>query len=367
MDKIVARDKMAQWLQSLREKYELIGPVERADSAPEFKDIDSNSDIALDNAAWLMPPKDFLLPRTETLAVYDPKDESEPLKTPLAEDKPRLMLGLRACDARAIKVLDSVYLEGAFQDPYYAARRKGMVMVGNVCDEARWSCLCTSVGDPIEWLKDLDAIVTDIGDSFVVTANTPVGESLLDSSYSSHLSNPSDDQLKLKQAAWDKLAAVEKKPFAEKLSKDPSTALRASFLSWEDPIWEKFSRKCLGCGICSYLCPSCSCFDIQDETVQGVTERFRCRDTCQTCYFTLMPSHNPRPERKMRVRQRLSHKFKYQPEQFGMLGCTGCGRCVDLCPVNLDIRINTGEVIEYLNVGGGGGGAAQHVLNSILP
>ena len=335
MDKIITKDNMAAWLQGLRETYELIGPVKRPDGAPEFRDMDSTADIALDNAAWLMPPKDFLLPRSETLTVYDPKDAAEPVKTPLAEEKPRLMLGLRACDARAIKVLDGVYMEGAFEDPYYAARRKGMVMVGNVCGESRWSCFCTSVGEPVEWLKDLDAVITDIGDSFIVTANTPVGESLL--SDVSVMSEPSDEHFKLKVAAWDKLAAIPKKPFAEKLAKD--------FLSWEDPIWEKFSRKCMGCGICSYLCPSCSCFDIQDERVAGQIERFRCRDTCQTCNFTLMGAgHNPRPEKKMRVRQRLSHKFKYQPEQFGMFGCTGCGRCVELCPVNLDLRQVLSEV-----------------------
>ncbi|MDO8585936.1 MAG: 4Fe-4S dicluster domain-containing protein [Armatimonadota bacterium] len=341
MDKIVTKDNMAAWLRSLREKYEMIGPVKRPDGAPEFRDIDmmppgiipGGIEVALDNAAWLMPPKDYLLPPTETLFTYDEKDQAEPLKVPLAGDKPRLLLGLRACDARAIRVLDHVYLDGAFADPYYAARRKGMVMVGNVCDEARWSCFCTSVGEPVEWLKDLDAVITDIGAGFVVTANTPVGESLLDSSY---LSDPSDQQMNLKVAAWDKLAAIPKRPFADKLAKD--------FLAWDDPIWEKYARKCLGCGICSYLCPSCSCFDIQDERVAGQIERFRCRDTCQTCYFTLMPSHNPRPEKKMRMRQRLSHKFKYQPEQFDIIGCTGCGRCVELCPVNLDIRQALAEV-----------------------
>jgi len=245
---------------------------------------------------------------------------------------PRIMMGLRACDARAISVLDHVYLDGEIKDPYYLARRKNMVLVGNVCDEPRWSCFCTSVGNPVEWLKDLDAVTTDIGDSIVVTANTPAGEALL-----SDMSDMSDEQKKLKEAAWNKLASLPTQPFAGKLQND--------FLSWDDPIWQKYARKCMGCGICSYLCPSCSCFDIQDERVGGEIERYRCRDTCQSCYFTLMGhGHNPRPEKKMRMRQRLSHKFKYQPTQFGIIGCTGCGRCVELCPVNMDIRIALSEV-----------------------
>jgi len=336
MDKALSKDKLGQWLDSLRRTYEVVAPVKSASGGPaEFVKTDSSSEVVLDNSEWLAPPKDYLLPKTETLFFYDAKNEADPLRELLAEETPRLMLGLRACDARAIKVLDCVYLEGEFADPYYAARRKGMALVGFVCSDTRWSCFCTSVGDPLEWLKDVDAVLTDIGDSYVITANTPAGESLL--SDMSDMSDPSDQQMNLKVAAWDKLASLPKRPFAEKLTKD--------FLAWDDPIWDTYARKCIGCGVCSYLCPSCSCFDIQDERVGGQVERFRCRDTCQSCYFTLMGAgHNPRPEKKMRMRQRLSHKFKYQPEQFGIVGCTGCGRCVELCPVNMDIRLVLEEV-----------------------
>ena len=339
MDKVIAKDKMAQWLQSLRGTYEIVGPVKPQEGQAAFMDTDSNSEIVLDNAAWLLPPKDYLLPRTETLVVFDPKDEADPIKAPLAEDKPRLMMGLRACDARAIAVLDKVYLDGDVKDPYYEARRKSMVMVGNVCDEPRWSCFCTSVGNPIDWLADTDMVTTDIGDSVVLTTNTPAGEAVLQSSDMSALSDPSDEQMKQKVAVWDKMANMPTRPFAGKLDKD--------FLAWDDPIWQTYARKCIGCGVCSYLCPSCSCFDIQDEKVGGEIERYRCRDTCQSCYFTLMGhGHNPRPEKKMRMRQRLSHKFKYQPQQFNIIGCTGCGRCVELCPVNMDIRQVLSEVAQ---------------------
>ena len=127
------------------------------------------------------------------------------------------------------------------------------------------------------------------------------------------------------------LLALPKKSFA---GKDISKKV-----DWEDPIWAEMAQKCLGCAVCSYMCPSCSCFDIQDETTGSTIERYRCRDTCQFTDFTLMGAgHNPRPEKKMRVRQRVMHKFKYQMEQFQMLGCTGCGRCVENCPVNIDLR-----------------------------
>jgi len=334
MDKVISKDKLGQWLEALRGKYEVVGPVRSEDGPAVFADIDSLSEVVLDNAAWVLPPKDYLLPRTETLVTYDPKNEAEPLRAPTVEDKPRVLLGLRACDARAIEVLDHVYLDGAFKDPYYEARRKGIVLVGNVCDGARWSCFCTSVGNPVEWLKAMDAVTTDIGDSVVVSANSEAGKSLIEGQL---FSDPTEEQVKRKDEVWAKLASLPKRPFADKLNEE--------FLAWDDPIWETYARKCLGCGICSYLCPSCSCFDIQDERVGSAIERYRCRDTCQSCYFTLMGAgHNPRPEKKMRVRQRLSHKFKYQQQQFDIIGCTGCGRCVELCPVNMDIRIVLSEV-----------------------
>ena len=98
-------------------------------------------------------------------------------------------------------------------------------------------------------------------------------------------------------------------------------------------------ERCLACGACSFLCPTCHCFDIQDEVTAEGGVRFRCWDTCQFGEFTRMGAgHNPRPTQKERVRQRVSHKFKYLVEEFGRLGCTGCGRCVEACPVNIDIR-----------------------------
>ena len=119
---------------------------------------------------------------------------------------------------------------------------------------------------------------------------------------------------------------------------------------FEDPIWDQIYRSCLGCGICTYICPTCYCFDIQDYGHQEQGERFRCWDSCQFSHYTLTAGgNNPRPTRKERVRNRFLHKLQFYPERYEEFGCVGCGRCLRSCPVGIDmvsvIRALGGETV----------------------
>jgi len=311
MDRIIAKAEIISWLLAHAERYRVIGPVAQTEGPAVYRDIDSNSEIVLGNESWTMPPRE--------MQIIEPYTDGRPL----------LLMGLRLCDARAIQVLDRVYLNGPFKDPYYAAKRENSILIGTVCAEPRWSCFCTSVGGPIEWTKLLDVTLTDIGERLYITANTEAAEALLSAA---SLAEPTEEQKRMKEAAWQALAASPMRPFA---GRDISAALE-----WDHPVWAEIADRCLACGICNYLCPSCSCFDIQDEVVRlDCVERFRCRDTCQFSDFTRMGAgHNPRAAQLPRSRQRIMHKFRYQPEQIGTYGCSGCGRCIEACPVNIDIR-----------------------------
>jgi ferredoxin len=137
------------------------------------------------------------------------------------------------------------------------------------------------------------------------------------------------------------------------VSRDPQFAIPEKD-SWpaqfDDTFWAEMSERCLSCRICAYVCPTCRCFDVRDEAVQtdngsNQFERIRCWDSCAgTTYRQIAGGHNPRVAKGERLRNRFMCKFYYYPEQYGPTACTGCGRCVDACPVNIDIT----EVIQHL-------------------
>jgi len=327
-DKIISKSEIQDYLRALAEKFTVVAPMPRRDAPAEFVEINSGDEPILAGSRPMMPPKDYLLPRYETLLKVDRGPEGIKIESAIPEDKPRVMLGVWLPDAQAIQVLDRVFLDKNFVDPYYAARRRNTLIAAVIPREPRWSWFCSSVDDVEEWRKNVDAIFYDLGDRYFVEPKSEKGQALVNLPM---MTEAGDEDKVEKDKVWQRFVEQDILPFARKALYEQ--------LEWDNPIWAEIAQKCLGCGICSYMCPSCSCFDIRDDMHDICIERYRCRDTCQFEDFTLMGAgHNPRSTQLPRSRQRLLHKFKYQHEQFGVVGCTGCGRCVELCPVNVDIR-----------------------------
>jgi ferredoxin len=170
----------------------------------------------------------------------------------------------------------------------------------------------------------------DLGDRYYAEARTPAGEALLAGSL---WREPNDAD----RAAQAEAAGQVRRELAPTVNREALAAkLRAL---GESPLWEELARACVSCGTCTFLCPTCYCFDMQDEGFAGEGRRFRCWDTCQNPAFTLMTSgENPRRRRGTRVHQRIGHKFQYMVERLDRTYCVGCGRCVRLCPVGIDLR-----------------------------
>ncbi len=327
-DKVISKEKIRDFLSALMARYTVVAPMERGDSPAEFRELAPGDEPILDGSRMMMTPKDYLLPRYEVLLRVSSEDGETRVESAIPEQKPRVMMGMWLADGQGIQILDRVFLDDKFADPYYAARRESLMLVAVMPAQPRWSWFSASVDDVETWKKNVDALMYDLGDAYYVETITEKGSALFEGDV---FTEPTDDQTAKKDDIWQTFKTFNVLPFAdEKLYER---------LEWDNPVWAEIARKCIGCGACSYMCPSCSCFDMQDEVCGGCVERYRCRDTCQFEDFTLMGAgHNPRSEALPRSRQRLLHKFKYQLEQCGVVGCTGCGRCVELCRVNVDIR-----------------------------
>ena len=277
----------------------------------------------------VIPPKTLILPLFEKMFSFNKNEDGYKLETPQPDDKRQLIFGIRPCDAKALTILDMTFKD-AYQDPYYLNRRRNTIIVGLGCTEPYDSCFCTALGSSPSDTDGVDIMFTDIGEELLVESVTEAGEELLNKT--GNLAQATEDD---KTKAEQNRDAAHKKVTRNIDTKDIDKKLRACFEDKE--YWQKTAAKCMSCGICTLLCPTCYCFDINDETSNKKGARFRSLDSCAFSVYTKMPVENPREEKWKRVRNRVCHKYEVYPMLFDTIACTGCGRCIRLCPVNLDI------------------------------
>jgi ferredoxin len=332
-EKQVSCTDIDRLLARLAEKGSVFAP--RRDEAGEVGLLalsrDEPADLEYGN--FRVSPKAFLFPQEQTLIHFKEGKAEEP-------DLPRqemILFGVRPCDARAMQALDKVFLDGDPRDPYYAQRRLRTTVIALACARPMSSCFCTSVGGSPGDAAGADVLAVGLENDLVLRAQSPRGRDLM-SSLSDLLADAGPAAVKEAeeriQGAEDQMARVEVEDIARRLGE-----------AYESPLWQNASQKCLGCGTCSYLCPTCHCFDITDEVRNGTGRRVRTWDCCAYPLFTRHASgHNPRPTPKERWRQRVMHKFRYAVENFGSLFCVGCGRCIRNCPVGMDLRTVLKEV-----------------------
>ena len=261
---------------------------------------------------------------------------------PAPDRSRRVLLNVRPCDARALAVLDRVFRRREPDgDPYWRDKRDRTILLGLACAEPSSTCFCTGAQCGPHHEEGLDLLFVDLEDRFLVRVLTAQGMELAGSL-------PDAGPADLKQARQQKGQAegqIASASAPEMLSRCDLPTLFGL------ELWERLAETCLNCGACTFVCPTCHCFDIQDETKGQRGRRVRNWDTCMSPLFTRHASgHNPRGAKAARVRQRFLHKFSYMPSKLsGTLGCVGCGRCIIACPVNIDVR----EVIQEMAEGQG--------------
>jgi len=301
-------------------------PVAEGDCV-DFKAIGDVGRICWDFGNTRLSPKSVFFPRSEVLFRGKCVDGGVELEEALDDAPPAVLFGVRPCDAGSLAALDKLF-GWDYEDKFYQARRQATCVIGMGCVEPQPRCFCTSVGGSPLSRAGSDILLIPLGgDRFAVEVCSEKGGEL--AARHEALLGPTPEELPSEEDVIGKMARHA--PLTEAKEK-----LDRNF---EDPLWEQLTRACIGCGLCAFVCPSCYCFDIVDEPVPvGQFERRRNWDSCCFGVYSLHASgHNPRPTQERRYRNRAMHKFSYFPERFGMVKCSGCGRCGAQCPVNLDI------------------------------
>ena len=276
-------------------------------------------------------PKDFFFPQTENLVEFKTSGKNIEIIDTRSASEDFVVFGVRACDVKSFDVLDRVFLKEP-TDSYYASRRAHGILIAAACTRPTETCFCQTFGiDAASPAGDISIWKTET--EVFWQSNTEKGAALLEklSALTEECSTEAVDAQK------EKIAATMKKlPLAD-LSTDAFGAGKAKQY-FDAPEWKELSESCLGCGTCTFVCPTCQCYDIKDFNTGNGVIRFRCWDSCMYSDFTKMSAGQPRLTQTERFRQRFMHKLVYFPENNdGMFSCVGCGRCLAKCPISMNI------------------------------
>lgn len=275
--------------------------------------------------------KDFFFPQTENLMDFKVNGKEIEIIDTRSEKEDFIVFGVRACDVRSFDILDRVFLTQPV-DSYYANRREHGIIMSMACTRPAETCFCTAFGiNPSDAQGDVSCWIDS--DFLYMNANTEKGSALLDL-----LSDITED------CAVDAVNA-QKELIAKRMAALPLAALSTEGFGcgktmqlFEREEWKSLSESCLGCGTCTFVCPTCQCYDIRDIRTKSGVRRYRCWDSCMYSQFTMMSAGQPRISQVERFRQRFMHKLCYFPENnAGIYGCVGCGRCLVKCPISMNI------------------------------
>ncbi len=334
---ILSKEKLPEFVKALQGKFRVVGPV-RTETGYEFADIVQPEQLQLDYSTTILPPKKYFLPQREILFQFHAEANEQGARhyevRPVYQDvQPTVIFGVHTCDMNGILLYDKVFSEG-FRDEHYMERREQIYIVGveclHPCDEASF---CKDMGT-LTAPQVYDLHLTEMDGHYLIDTGTEKGERLLLEHVYVQMAQKEDIQRLglVLSAKWPRFR------MRLKVSKDQTPSLLT--LGYKAKIWEELGERCLACGSCTNVCPTCFCFDVQDNmdiTMQD-GERARVWDSCQLREFALVAGgHNFRGKKPERVRHRMMRKGKYIKQVHGLLGCTGCGRCERACLVNITV------------------------------
>lgn len=328
--RLIKKDALAGIVKKMAADVPVYAPVKEGDNVL-FKFLAQGDEPLTRFANTKNAPKNLFFPHTETMMRYTRTERGREFTAAQGEAKEAVLFGARPCDARSFFLLDMLFDQEKYKDPFYIDKREKTTVVSLNCVHPPYAtCFCTSVGGSPFSTEGVDVAITERDADYLVEFLTPKGEKLL--KYFGDVK--ADEQADAAKEAAAAQAAGEIR------SHIPAVAIKPILdANFEHPFWDTIHQRCLACGTCTFMCPTCHCFDISDEVKGPNGVRIRNWDSCMFPMFTKETSgHNPRTSQKERWRQRVMHKFKYYVDNFNAIACVGCGRCVMSCPVNIDIR-----------------------------
>ncbi len=328
---VLSESGLRKLLTRVCEKSRLMAPVRRGSMSFDFDWVDDPSKIQLEYVRTVLPPKKAFLPPREVLLEFD--SGAQQAAKPVLDDAPFVLFGVHPCDLKAINQLDwAMAQRHGIPDPHYTARRSAATIVGIECMPDEY-CFCASVGSG-DTREGADVFLTPIASGYFVEVLTEKGDQMLSES-----SDARDATLEQESAACT---------HADEKKRRITTKIEAAIEELPDlleprhdtEVFEETAKRCYSCGTCTNACPTCFCFDVDDEVALPLTigTRERRYDSCQNLDFAIVAGgHNFRGERVDRVRHRWFRKFVYLLREHGVPFCVGCGRCSKFCTAGISL------------------------------
>ena len=320
---IVSKDEMRNILGELMKRKVVFAPASNGEVLDFLKVRDVN-DIVLNDELPYKSPKEIFFPRCEKIITFKDGEATSDVPT-----EQTVLFGARPCDLNALGIIKTIFTKGKFLDPFFQERYNNALIIGLACNAKKPACFCDERETDMGYSDKCDLFLAENGEGYEVLFVSEKGREELGAYIAG-------------------LTGFENSPHESDLAE--TLTLEATEADLFERIgWDRITEICQGCGVCTFVCPTCHCFMFKDVDEGDRAYRYKSWDSCMYPKFTQHASgHNPRASKAERYRQRVAHKYVYIPENFGMTACTGCGRCIRSCPAGMNIKTIVEGIVEEL-------------------